>query len=180
MWARNGRWISPEMPDFHVAFRNLLHAVNLRHGTDGFTSPPKEGMLRIFSPWKIRRLRSGLNPRTWVPKASTLPVDPRSRCVDGLELIIIRNIVQVASRWLYKIHWHYTLLWVYKKYFSPKCWQPPTSLPTDIQVTTIWIFITAKTSIFGAVNNLSLDITVLTNRTAIICHIDVGRRTILN
>jgi hypothetical protein len=26
------------MPDFHVAFKVLLHAVNLRHGTDGFTS----------------------------------------------------------------------------------------------------------------------------------------------
>jgi hypothetical protein len=25
-----------------------LHAVNLRHGTDGFTSPPKEVVLRIF------------------------------------------------------------------------------------------------------------------------------------
>jgi hypothetical protein len=31
-------------------FRDLLHATNLRHGTDGFTSPPKEGVLRIFSP----------------------------------------------------------------------------------------------------------------------------------
>ena len=31
-------------------FRDLLHAANLRHGTDGFTSPPKEGVLRIFSP----------------------------------------------------------------------------------------------------------------------------------
>ena len=31
-------------------FGDLLHAVNLRHGTDGFTSPPKEGVLRIFSP----------------------------------------------------------------------------------------------------------------------------------
>jgi len=31
-------------------FRDLLHAVNLRHGTDSFTSPPKEGVLRIFSP----------------------------------------------------------------------------------------------------------------------------------
>jgi hypothetical protein len=30
----------------------LLHAANLRHGTDGFTSPPKEGMLRIFRPEK--------------------------------------------------------------------------------------------------------------------------------
>jgi hypothetical protein len=33
-------------------FRDLLHAVNFRHGTDGFTSPPKEGALRIFSPEK--------------------------------------------------------------------------------------------------------------------------------
>jgi len=31
-------------------FKDLLHAANLRHGTDGFTSPPKEGVLRIFSP----------------------------------------------------------------------------------------------------------------------------------
>ena len=59
--------------------RDLLHAANLRHGTDGFTSPPKEGVLRIFSPLKIRRLRPGLNPRTWAPKASTLPLDHRSR-----------------------------------------------------------------------------------------------------
>jgi hypothetical protein len=29
---------SLKMPDFHVAFRNLLHAVNLQHGTHGFTS----------------------------------------------------------------------------------------------------------------------------------------------
>jgi hypothetical protein len=65
MWAKNGRWILPEIPDLHVAFRDLLHAVNLRHGTDGFTSPPKEGVLRIFSPWRIRRLRPDLNPRTW-------------------------------------------------------------------------------------------------------------------
>jgi hypothetical protein len=39
-----------------------------RHGTGGFTSSPKEGVLR-----------PGLNPRTWVPKASTLPLDHRSR-----------------------------------------------------------------------------------------------------
>jgi len=39
-------------------------------------SPPKEGGLRIFfSPLKIRRLRPGLNPRTWVLKASRLLLD---------------------------------------------------------------------------------------------------------
>jgi len=60
-------------------FRDLLDAANLKYATDGFTSPPKEGVLRIFSPLKIRRLRPGLNPRTWVLKASTLPIDHRSR-----------------------------------------------------------------------------------------------------
>ena len=34
---------------------------------EGFTSPPKEGMLRIFSPEK-----PGLNRRTWVPEDSML------------------------------------------------------------------------------------------------------------
>ena len=29
-------------------FRDLLHAANLRHGTDGFNSPPKESVLRIL------------------------------------------------------------------------------------------------------------------------------------
>ena len=42
LWARNCRefcrtWRLPRH------FWVLLHAVNLRHGTDGFTSPPKEG-----------------------------------------------------------------------------------------------------------------------------------------
>ena len=36
------------LPKFRLPrkFRDLLHAANLRHGTDGFTSPPKEGVLR--------------------------------------------------------------------------------------------------------------------------------------
>jgi hypothetical protein len=46
---------------FH-ARKVLLHAVNLRHGTDGFTSLPKEVVLRIFITLKIHRLRPGLNP----------------------------------------------------------------------------------------------------------------------
>jgi hypothetical protein len=31
---------------------NATSTSKLRHGTDGFNSPPKEGMLRIFSPEK--------------------------------------------------------------------------------------------------------------------------------
>ena len=29
-------------------FRDILRAANLRHGTDDFTSPPKEGVLRVI------------------------------------------------------------------------------------------------------------------------------------
>jgi hypothetical protein len=36
--------------ELHVTFRDLLLAVKLRHGTDNFTSPSKEGTLRIFLP----------------------------------------------------------------------------------------------------------------------------------
>jgi hypothetical protein len=49
--------------EFHGKCTDLLHAAKLRHGTDGFTSPPKEGMLRIFVARKIRRIQPGLNPR---------------------------------------------------------------------------------------------------------------------
>ena len=44
------------LPKFRLPLkcRDLLHAANLRHGTDGFTSPPKEGVLRIFFALKIR------------------------------------------------------------------------------------------------------------------------------
>jgi len=40
------------LPKFRLPckVRDLLHAANLQHGTDGFTSPPKEGVMRIFSP----------------------------------------------------------------------------------------------------------------------------------
>ena len=43
---------------------------------------PEEGMLRIFTPVKIQRLRPGLNPRTWVPEASMLTTrPPKPSCI---------------------------------------------------------------------------------------------------
>ena len=72
-----------KMPDFHLTFRDLLHAVNLRHGTNGFTSLPKA--------LKNVRLRPGLNPRTWVPKASTLRLEHRSRFNKNSNKIFLRN-----------------------------------------------------------------------------------------
>jgi hypothetical protein len=37
------------LPKCRFTLRDLLHAVKLRHENDGFTSPPKEGVLRIFT-----------------------------------------------------------------------------------------------------------------------------------
>jgi len=51
----------------------FLHAVNLRHGTDGFTSPPKEGALRNFSPEK-----SDSFGRVWTQRPARWPLDHRS------------------------------------------------------------------------------------------------------
>jgi len=42
--------------------RDLLHAANLRHGTDGFASPPKEGVLRIFFALKNPTASAGFEP----------------------------------------------------------------------------------------------------------------------
>ena len=47
MWARMLSGNFAEMTTSRPV-RDLLHAANLRHGTDGFTSPPKEGVLRTF------------------------------------------------------------------------------------------------------------------------------------
>jgi hypothetical protein len=49
LWVRNVRKFCLNA-DFHFTFRDLLHALKLRQGTDGFTSPPKEGVLRNFLP----------------------------------------------------------------------------------------------------------------------------------
>jgi hypothetical protein len=52
LWARNVRSNLAYNCDFHGNCRVHLHAAKLRHETDDFTSPPKEGVLRIFSPEK--------------------------------------------------------------------------------------------------------------------------------
>ena len=74
LWERKCPVILPKSR-LPPKFRDLLHAANLRHGTDGFTSPPKDFFFALK-----RRFRPGLNPRTWVLKASTLSLDHRSRC----------------------------------------------------------------------------------------------------
>jgi hypothetical protein len=76
-------------------------------------------------------------------------------------------------------HWQHTLPRIYKKYVSPRSWQPHTSLQHVTQDITVRFFIIALTSIIGAVNNLSLDITVFINFVASVCRLDIDRRAIL-
>ena len=86
----------------------LLHAANLRHGTDGFTSTPKEGVLRIFSTLKVRRFRQGLNPRTWVLKATPRPPKPVLIIIIGGILILFIYTTRLVSKEIFstsnKIH----------------------------------------------------------------------------
>jgi hypothetical protein len=75
--SQSRKYVGEKWPiNFAEMPRDLLHAVNQRHRTHGFISLPEEGARRIFSPLKIRRLRLGLNPRTWVPNASALTPRP--------------------------------------------------------------------------------------------------------
>ena len=79
-WARNGQWILPENARLP---RNIQGSFTCRKSTtwDKRLYFPSEGRRAedFFSPWKIQRLQSGLNPRTWVPKGSMLNLDHRSR-----------------------------------------------------------------------------------------------------
>jgi hypothetical protein len=88
-WVRNGRSILPVDSNFHVNHRILLHAANLQHGTDGFTSPPKKGTLWIFFARKIWRFRPGSNPCSWVPEDSTLTYRPPKPLVKGQNTVTI-------------------------------------------------------------------------------------------
>jgi hypothetical protein len=48
----------------------------LRYGADGFTSPPKEGVLRIFIAFKTSSPQLGLNQQTLGPMRRTLTITP--------------------------------------------------------------------------------------------------------
>ena len=61
-------------------FRDLLHAANLRHGTDGFTSPPKEGVVRIFFALKNPTASAGFEPVNLGTKGQHATTRPPKHC----------------------------------------------------------------------------------------------------
>ena len=73
-----------EMP-----FRDLLHAANLRHGTAGFTSPPKEGVLRIFFALKKNPTASaGFEPANLGNKGQHATTRPPKLLLEKQSIII--------------------------------------------------------------------------------------------
>ena len=69
-------------------FRDLLHAANLRHRTDGFTSRPKD-----FFALKNPTASAGFEPANLDTKASTLPLDHRSLILFIPKIILIIKTV---------------------------------------------------------------------------------------
>ena len=76
VWPRNVRQFCLNA-DLHVTFRVLLRKSTTWDRRLYFPSEGKRA--EEFFALKIRRLRPGANPRTCLPKASTLPLDHRSR-----------------------------------------------------------------------------------------------------
>jgi hypothetical protein len=65
-----------------------------------FTSPLKEGMLRIFSNEKIWRLWSGVNLQSWVPEASMLTTRPPKPLSDRVKRYWITLATLILNNFL--------------------------------------------------------------------------------
>ena len=70
------------LPRIH--FPVLLHAANMRHGTNGFTSLPKEGVLRIFFALKIRTASAGFEPANLGTKGQHATSRPPKPLTEGV------------------------------------------------------------------------------------------------
>ena len=93
---------------------------------------------------KIRRLRPGLNPRTWVPKASTLPLDHQNHWVEiklNFTLCMTRSIntgtfiAQLDNRWK---QWSAVHSWCFTR--EVKSHLPNYNWIGDSKVPTAWKF----------------------------------------
>ena len=76
----------------HIHFRVLLHAANMRHGTNSFTSLPKEGVLRIFFALKNPTASAGFEPVNLGTKGQHVTSRPPKPLLPGFKPIIIQFI----------------------------------------------------------------------------------------
>ena len=84
------------LPRIH--FRVVLHAANMRHGTNGFTSLPKEGVLSFFFALKNPTASAGFEPANLGTKcqhATSRP--PKLKLKLKSKLVPIKTNVWVAA-----------------------------------------------------------------------------------
>ena len=119
--------ILPKSGDFNITFWVLLHAVYLRHGTDGFISPPKEGVLRIFSPEKSDGFGRVWTRELVYQRPADLPLDHRSRDTNKLPTIfnVLQNMISLLvaaceGTTVRYTNWRHTQLGVIWR--CPFCW----------------------------------------------------------
>ena len=82
--------ISTESCDFHAYTFGFFYMPQISDmGHTALVPLRRKACWGLFSPWKIRRLRTGLNRRTWVPNASTVPLDHRSPLGRRINLMVL-------------------------------------------------------------------------------------------
>jgi hypothetical protein len=82
--ARNVRIIKPIICDFHGKLYGSLTCHKSATCGKWLYFPSEGRHAQYFFAQKIRRLRPGANPRSWVPEASTLTTRPPKPCILGL------------------------------------------------------------------------------------------------
>jgi hypothetical protein len=78
LWARNVRQFCPNA-DLTCYIQRTFTCRKATTWARWLYFPSEGRRAADFFALKIRWLRTGANPQTWVPKASTLPLDHRSR-----------------------------------------------------------------------------------------------------
>ena len=122
-----------KMPDFHVTFRYLLHAVKLRHGTDGFTSLPRGRRAEDFFALKNPTASAGFEPAD----LSTRGQHATCRPPKPLRLALANPPIFTATT--YHDHHQYNLQSSRRKETKKKIFSvtsPPTALALAISTPT--------------------------------------------
>ena len=84
---------------------DLLHASNLQHGTDSFTSPLKKGVLRIFFTFKYPMASAGFEPANLGTKgqhATPRPPKPPVMSMGNIKRIFF--FFQKKKRMWFRVH----------------------------------------------------------------------------
>jgi hypothetical protein len=99
----------PESNEFHATLSIFYMPQIYDMGQTALLPLRRNSCWGFLSPWKIRRLRPGLNPRTWVLKASTQPLDHRSQstCYDAI-CKVYTGLFEMTVRVLTTCHTQYT------------------------------------------------------------------------